>query len=93
MRSPAEDEASFYADTTNLHTAIKVGNPGFPGVVALQVGRSHLQELGVTGLELLPVADTLSNGKGIMSRATTSPLTTISVAPPASGGPPPRPIW
>ena len=32
-------------------------SPGFPGVDALQPGRSHLDELGVTGLELLPIAD------------------------------------
>ena len=32
-------------------------SPGFRDVAALQAGRSHLEELGVTGLELLPIAD------------------------------------
>jgi hypothetical protein len=27
MRSPDEYEAAFYADTTNLDTTVKVGNP------------------------------------------------------------------
>ena len=27
MRSPEEYEAAFYADTTNLDTTVKVGNP------------------------------------------------------------------
>jgi pullulanase len=32
-------------------------SPGFRDVAALEAGRSHLEELGVTGLELLPIAD------------------------------------
>jgi 1,4-alpha-glucan branching enzyme len=32
-------------------------SPGFPDLTAIAAGRSHLQELGISALELLPIAD------------------------------------
>ncbi len=51
-----EVAAGTFADVLALIEPASVA-PSFPGVGALAAGRAHVRELGVTTLELLPIAD------------------------------------